>query len=138
MKIRCILRVFDTPLQLLPAEAIPASFSRKFTPPKPYGKLYLNHMILTILEQLVGGSTVRLFGVVRLRQRNQWIALFFTVVRRMLLVLSLCSIRNFTLFFFSICCLLRGLESGCTLIKIKLMHVFTIDLEYEGPGQPPK
>ena len=93
------MHVFDTPFQLLLAEATLASFSRKFTPPKPYGKLYLNHMILTKLEQLVGGSTVRLFGMARLRQWNQWIALFFTVVRRMLLVLSLCSIRNISLFF---------------------------------------
>ena len=41
-------------MQFLLAEATLASFSRKFTPPKPYGKLYLNHMILTNLEQLVG------------------------------------------------------------------------------------
>ena len=96
---RCVLYVFDTPFKVLLAEVSLASFSRKFTPPKPYGKPYLNHMILTDLEQLVRGSTVRLCRMVRLRQWNRWIALFFTVVWRMLLALSSCSIPNFTLFF---------------------------------------
>ena len=45
---------------------------------------------------------------------------------------------QFHIVFFSICCLLQGLESGCMFIKIKLLLVFTIDLEYGGPGQPPK
>ena len=39
------------------------------------------------------------------------------------------------LVFSSFCCLLQGLESGCMFIKIKLLLVFTVDLEYR-PGRP--
>ena len=80
MKAHDVLHTCEALFQFLLADVILVSFSRKFTPPKPYGKPYLNHMILTHLEQLVGGSTVRLCRAVRLRQWNQWIALFFTVV----------------------------------------------------------
>ena len=50
------VNVFDTPCQLLLEEAILIPFSRKFTPPRPYGKLCLNHPILTDLEQPRGGE----------------------------------------------------------------------------------
>ena len=42
---------------------------------------------------------------------------------------------SFHLVFFSFCCLPQGLESGCMFIKMKLLLVFTVDLEYR-PGRP--
>ena len=92
-------------------------------------------MILTNLEQLVGGSTVGLFGTVSSRQWNQWIVLFFYSSLKdaggALVVLD----SSFHIVFFSFCCLPQGLESGRISINIKLLLVFTIDLEY-APGRP--
>ena len=42
---------------------------------------------------------------------------------------------SFHLVFFSFCCLPQGLELGYIPINIKLLLVFTVDLEY-GLGQP--
>ena len=61
-------------------EAILTPFSRKFTPPKPYGKLYLNHAILTNLEQLVGGEYCEAVWNGEIEAMESMDALFFTVV----------------------------------------------------------
>ena len=92
-------------------------------------------MIFTNLEQLVWGSTVGLCRMVRLSQWNQWIALFFySSLKDAVGALIVLDSQNH-LVFSSFCYLLQGLESGCMFIKIKLLLVFTVDLEYR-PSRP--